>query len=133
MMQKLRGIRAAVTGGNRGLGLGIVQALVAAGAGVTVVARHGARLDDLHRLGVSVWPGDATDAATMDAVVAHVQPMVLILNAGATPTMAPLVEQSWDTFSATWNVDVKAGLHGIQAAFKGPLSPGSREIGRAHV
>lgn len=91
-------------------------------------SRHGARLDELRRLDVPVWPGDATDPGVMDAVVAHVEPRLLILNAGATPTMAPLVEQTWDTFSATWNVDVKAGLHGIQAAFRAPLAQGSRVL-----
>lgn len=129
MVQNLEGTRAVVTGGNRGLGLGIVQALVAAGARVTVVARHGARLDELHCLDVPVWPGDATDPAVMDAVVAHVDPVLLILNAGAAPVMASLVDQTWDTFSATWNVDVKAGLHGIQAAFRAPLATGSRVNG----
>jgi NAD(P)-dependent dehydrogenase (short-subunit alcohol dehydrogenase family) len=36
-----------VTGGSRGLGLGLVEALVAHGARVTVVARGAAALDSL--------------------------------------------------------------------------------------
>jgi NAD(P)-dependent dehydrogenase (short-subunit alcohol dehydrogenase family) len=75
-----------------------------------------------------VRPGDATDAALMDAVVADVRPSVLILNAGATPFVAPLDEQTWDTFSIVWNTDVRAGLHGIQAALRAPLARGSRVL-----
>jgi NAD(P)-dependent dehydrogenase (short-subunit alcohol dehydrogenase family) len=128
MMRNLQGERVVVTGGSRGLGLGIAEALVARGARVTVVARDRARLAEVARLGVTVRPGDATDAALMGAVVADVKPSVLILNAGATPLMAPLDEQTWEAFSAVWNVDVKAGLHGIQAALKVPLPHGSRVL-----
>jgi NAD(P)-dependent dehydrogenase (short-subunit alcohol dehydrogenase family) len=53
---------------------------------------------------------------------------VLILNAGATPLMAPLDEQSWDAFTAVWDTDVKAGLYGIQAALKAPLAEGARVL-----
>jgi NAD(P)-dependent dehydrogenase (short-subunit alcohol dehydrogenase family) len=127
-MRNLQGERVVVTGGSRGLGLAIVEALVARGARVTVVARDRAQLAEVARLGVTVRSGDATEAALMDAVVADVEPSVLILNAGATPFMAPLDEQTWDAFCAVWNMDVKAGLYGIQAALKAPLPHGSRVL-----
>ena len=117
-----------VTGGSRGLGLGIVEALLARGAQVTVVARDPGRLADVERLGAAARPGDATDPALMSAVVADVKPSVLILNAGATPFMAPLDEQTWDAFTAVWDTDVKAGLYGIQAALKAPLAYGARVL-----
>jgi NAD(P)-dependent dehydrogenase (short-subunit alcohol dehydrogenase family) len=124
----LKDQRIVVTGGSRGLGLGIVQALAARGARVTVVARGRKQLGDVERLGAEMRAGDATDAALMDGIVAEVSPSVLILNAGAIPFMAPLDEQTWDTFCTVWNTDVKAGLHGIQAALKTPLASGSRTI-----
>jgi len=64
----------------------------------------------------------------MLAVVADIRPSVLILNAGATPFMAPIDEQTWETFSRIWNNDVRAGFYGIQAALKTPLLPGSRVL-----
>ena len=122
------GERVVVTGGSRGLGLGIVEALLARGAQVTVVARDQGRLADVERRGAAARPGDVTDPALMSAVVADVKPSVLILNAGATPFMAPLDEQSWDTFTAVWETDVKAGLYGSQAALKAPLAYGARVL-----
>jgi hypothetical protein len=95
---------------------------------VTVIARDPARLADVERRGAAVRLGDVTDPALMSAVVASVKPSVLIMNAGATPVMAPLDEQSWDTFTAVWNTDVKAGLYGIQAALKAPLESGARVL-----
>jgi NAD(P)-dependent dehydrogenase (short-subunit alcohol dehydrogenase family) len=124
----LEGQRVIVTGGSRGLGLAMAIALVARGAKVTVVARDRARLADIARRGVEGRVGDATSAVLMDALVAELRPSVLILNAGATPVPAPLAEQTWETFTAVWDNDVKAGLHGIQAALKAPMPGGSRVL-----
>jgi NAD(P)-dependent dehydrogenase (short-subunit alcohol dehydrogenase family) len=125
-MKTLLNERVVVTGGSRGLGRAMVDALAECGARVTVIARDRERLSNLESNGISVRPGDATDAAVMDDVVADVKPSVLILNAGATPFMAPLHEQTWDSFTAVWNTDVRASLHGIQAALKTALPEGAR-------
>src|SRR5437660_4922111 len=61
-MQNLEDRRVVVTGGSRGLGLGIVEALAARKATLTVVARDRGRLAEVERtLGVSTIAGDATD------------------------------------------------------------------------
>lgn len=128
-MQTLKDQRAVVTGGSRGLGLGIVEALVARGANVTVVARDPARLADVkHRLGVGVATGDVADPAVAERVLREVRPSVLVLNAGAAPAMGPIHTQTWEAFSAVWDTDVKAGLHWIQAALRLPLPRGSRVV-----
>jgi NAD(P)-dependent dehydrogenase (short-subunit alcohol dehydrogenase family) len=128
-MQTLGQKRVLVIGGSRGLGLGVVEALVARHADVTVLARDSAKLAGLEdRLGVSIIAGDATDPALAESVLRDVSPSVLVLNAGATPTMAPLHEQTWESFSKTWNADVKATFHWVQAALRVPLENGSRVL-----
>ncbi len=128
-MQSLVDRRVIVTGGSSGLGLGIVEALVARKARVTVVARDAARLAEVERrLGVATVAGDVTDRAVANALLRDVKPAALILNAGAPQSIAPLHELSWEEFSATWNSDVKAALHWIQEAIALPLPPGSRVL-----
>lgn len=72
--------------------------------------------------------GDATDAAFMDACVREANPDALILNAGAPLAMGPIDGLGFEQFSANWNADVKAGLAGIQAAFRTPMAAGSRVL-----
>src|SRR6478752_839281 len=128
-MKSLEDQRAVVTGGSRGLGLGIVEALLAAGARVTVVARDAERLAEVSkRLGVDVVCGDVADEALAGRVLRELRPSVLVLNAGATPALGPLHQLSWQDFSRTWDVDVKAGFHWLQEALRLPLPPGSRVI-----
>ncbi len=118
-----------VTGGSRGLGLGLVEALVDRGAKVTVVARDQAALAAVQqRLGVAVVPADVTDEMAAQRILADVRPEVLALNAGATPRMGRLDKLSWADFTVPWETDVKAGLYWIQAALKLPLAPGSRVL-----
>ena len=77
-----------VTGGSRGLGLGLVEALVDQGAKVTVVARDKNALASVKdRLGVAVAPVDVTDEGAAQRILAEVRPDILVLNAGATPPM----------------------------------------------
>lgn len=118
-----------VTGGSRGLGLGLVEALVARGARVTVVARDTDALESISaRLGVATISADVTDQTAAHRILAEVSPDILVLNAGAKPPMARLDEVSWADFTATWETDVKAGLYWLQAALNLPLKPGSRVL-----
>ena len=118
-----------VTGGSRGLGLGLVEALVARSARVTVVARDADALASVGaRLGVATISADVTDQTAAHRILAEVSPDILVLNAGAKPPMARLDEVSWADFTATWETDVKAGLYWLQAALNLPLKPGSRVL-----
>jgi NAD(P)-dependent dehydrogenase (short-subunit alcohol dehydrogenase family) len=118
-----------VTGGSRGLGLGLVEALVAHGASVTVVARDADALASVHaRLGVVTIAADVTDETAAHRILAEVRPDILVLNAGTPPRMARLDQISWADFTATWEHDVRAGLYWLQAALKAPLKPGSRVL-----
>src|ERR1700694_3487162 len=114
-----------VTGGSRGLGLGLVEALVAHGARVTVVARDADALKSVRaRLGVATISADVTDETAAPRILAEVRPDILALNAGTKPPMGRLDQMSWADFTAPWEHDVKAGLHWLQAARHPPLTPG---------
>ena len=118
-----------VIGGSRGLGLGLVEALVAKGARVTVVARDAEALQSVRaRLGVATISADVTDETAANRILGEVRPDILALNAGATPRMGRLDRLSWADFSATWETDVRAGLYWLQAALNLPLKPGSRVL-----
>lgn len=120
---------AIVTGGSRGLGLGLVEALVEQGARVTVVARGGDSLASVGaRLGVATIAADVTDEAAAKRILAEVRPDILALNAGAVPRMGRLDELSWAEFSAPWESDVKAGFYWLQAALRLPLASGARVL-----
>jgi NAD(P)-dependent dehydrogenase (short-subunit alcohol dehydrogenase family) len=118
-----------VTGGSRGLGLGLVEVLVAHGARVTVVARDADALESVRaRLGVATISADVTDETAAPRILAEVRPDILVLNAGATPREGRLDQLSWADFTVPWETDVKAGLYWLQAALNLPLKPGSRVL-----
>jgi NAD(P)-dependent dehydrogenase (short-subunit alcohol dehydrogenase family) len=128
-MDQLEGRSILVTGGSRGLGLGIVEALVARKARVTVLARDPAKLAEVaNRLGVATIAGDVADAALARAVLREVKPSVLVLNAGASPVLGTIDQLSWEDFEKPWQSDVKAGFHWLQEAIALPLARGSRVI-----
>ena len=48
--------------------------------------------------------------------------------AGALAPSAPVQDQSWEDFSANWDMDVKASFLFCKAALQGRLKPGSRVV-----
>lgn len=118
-----------VTGGSRGLGLGLVEALVEHDARVTVVARGAEALEAVGaRLGVATIAADVTDQDAAYRILGEISPDIVVLNAGATPRMGRLDQLRWEDFSVAWETDVKAGLFWLQAALNLPLKPGSRVL-----
>jgi NAD(P)-dependent dehydrogenase (short-subunit alcohol dehydrogenase family) len=122
---ELAGKRAVIVGGSRGLGLGLVEALVGRGAQVTAVARGAEALASANaRLPIKTVAADASDADTARRVVGDVQPDLLVISAGSPPPMGRIDQISWDDYSANWNADTKIGLHWVQAALTLPMAPG---------
>jgi NAD(P)-dependent dehydrogenase (short-subunit alcohol dehydrogenase family) len=118
-----------VTGGSRGLGLGIVEVLVEQGAKLIVVARGRADLAAVgQRFGVATISADISEEGVAARILGEVHPDILVLNAGATPRMGRFDQLSWADFSTTWESDVKAGLYWLQAALSLPLRSGSRVL-----
>jgi NAD(P)-dependent dehydrogenase (short-subunit alcohol dehydrogenase family) len=128
-MDSLEDRRILVTGGSRGIGLGIVEALVARKARVTILARDPARLAAVSsRLGVATIAGDVADASLARAVLRDVRPSVLVLNAGASPALGTIDQLTWEDFEKPWQTDVKAAFHWIKESIGLPLPRGSRVI-----
>ncbi|MFF7889922.1 SDR family oxidoreductase [Streptomyces sp. NPDC020794] len=119
---------AVVTGASRGFGRALSAALVATGTNVIGIARDKSELravrDELGE-GFTSFAADATDEALTQGVIREHRPSLLVLNAGVTPHMAPLHEQTWETFSRNWHVDTRHVFTWIRAALLEPLAPGS--------
>ncbi|WP_157110507.1 hypothetical protein [Nocardia anaemiae] len=101
--------KALVIGAGSGVGHATVSALTA--AGVPVVASGSER--------------DATDPGHVAALLTEADPDLIVVTAGTRPQMAPIEEQSWESFSKPWNVDVKIAFEVGRAALARPLRPNS--------
>jgi NAD(P)-dependent dehydrogenase (short-subunit alcohol dehydrogenase family) len=127
----LVGTTAIVTGASRGFGRAIATALSAAGAHVVGVARARHHLDTVRdELGdtFTAVTADAVDPATPRRLLDEYDPRTLVLCAGAAPQMSPLQNQTWESFSQNWNVDVAQAFHWTRYALQRPLAPGSSVI-----
>ena len=101
--------RALVIGATSGVGRATASALASAGARVVGVGSE----------------RDATDPVQGAALLDEADPDLVVVAAGARPRMAPLDEQSWESFSAPWSVDVRIAFEVGRAALARPLHPGS--------
>ncbi len=127
----LSGTTAIVTGASRGFGRSVAAALKAGGAHVVGVARSAARLAELTEElgdGFTAVAADAAEPATALRLIDDYRPTTVVLCAGAAPTMSALQDQTWETFSQNWNVDVAQAFHWTRAALTRPLAPGSSVI-----
>lgn len=101
--------RALVIGAGSGVGKATAAALAEAGAQVLATGSE----------------RDATDPAQAAGLIAESNPDLVVVAAGTRPRMAPVGEQSWESFSAPWNVDVRIAFEVGRAALARPLRPGS--------
>jgi NAD(P)-dependent dehydrogenase (short-subunit alcohol dehydrogenase family) len=121
---------AVVTGGSRGLGRGIVEALVGRGMHVIAVARDAAGLEGLARAlpGSEPVVADAADEKVAGRLLRERQPELVVLCAGASPALRPLHHHSWETFSENWHVDTKSTFVWLRNALLLPMRPGSHMV-----
>jgi NAD(P)-dependent dehydrogenase (short-subunit alcohol dehydrogenase family) len=121
---------AVVVGASRGLGRGIAGAFADAGAQVVAVARGGAALAALSTASPNIRAevADAADPTAAWNLLDRYQPQILVLVAGANPVTRPLQNQTWETFSINWHMDVKIAFTWLREALLQPLPPGSRVV-----
>jgi NAD(P)-dependent dehydrogenase (short-subunit alcohol dehydrogenase family) len=104
--------RALVIGAGSGVGHATAGALTATGTRVLAAGRE----------------RDATEPAQVASLLAEANPDLVVVAAGARPRMASIEEQSWESFSTPWNVDVKIAFEVGRAALARPLRPGSTVV-----
>ena len=127
-ISELSGTTAIVTGASRGFGRATALSLAELGAHVVGVARSAEALNELgEQVGGAFTPevADVADPSLPARLLALYRPRALVLNAGATPWAGTLGEQTWDTFSTNWNVDVQHVFNFVREALTTPLDPGS--------
>ena len=103
---------ALVIGAGSGVGRATADALTAAGARVLAAGRD----------------RDATDPEQVAALLAEADPDLVVVTAGTRPRMARIDEQTWESFSLAWNVDVKIAFEVGRAALARPLRDGSTVV-----
>ena len=116
-----------VVGASRGLGHGIVIAVAEAGATVVAVSRSAAEFPNPGG-SVKLECVDAAQEGVAATLLDRYDPEVMVLAAGAAPSMRPLQDQTWETFSVNWQTDVRIAFEWLREALRKPLRPGSRVI-----
>ncbi len=103
-----------VVGASRGLGHGIAVAAATAGATVVAVSRSAATFPRLANDSGTIQFEcvDAADASAAATLLDRYDPEVMILAAGAAPSMRPLHQHTWETFSVNWQTDVRIASSG---------------------
>jgi NAD(P)-dependent dehydrogenase (short-subunit alcohol dehydrogenase family) len=115
----LRGKRALVTGGGRGIGAAIAKRLAAEGAHVIVTGRTGGEIEAIAKeTGGTAIRGDLTDRADTDRIVAEVGATgridVLVNNAGIAES-ASLEKTGDDVWDRTMEINATAPYRLIRA------------------
>jgi 3-oxoacyl-[acyl-carrier protein] reductase len=135
----LHGRRVLITGGSRGIGFAVAEALAAEGAAVGLVARDAAGLTEaaarLESRGVPVATAaaDVTDTSQLKQAVADIASALggldrLVANAGGTVGPGNLTSAGDDDFTATFALNaghaaelIRAGLPHLKAAGGGAV------------
>ena len=125
-MGKLENRTALVTGGSRGIGYAIAEALVAEGANVMITGRTAETLESARaRLGdaAAIYTGDAGDQAAARACIeATLQSFgrldMLVNNAAVDVQSGPTISMPIEEFAAIYELNVYAPLFWTQLAWQ---------------
>lgn len=131
--QSLRGKVIAITGGGRGIGLAIAEALVAQGAMVSIGDIDvGLAEREAQRIGAHAGRLDVRDRASFAAFVAETEAALgplyaLVNNAGIMP-MGYFLDEDPALADAQIDINFRGVIHGMQVAL-----PGLLQRGRGHI
>jgi 3-hydroxybutyrate dehydrogenase len=131
-MASLKGRRALVTGGGRGIGRAIAAALTAAGAEVTVTGRTEKPLEDAIRAGAAknCFVADVTQADAFGAAVVRAERGgafdILVANAGGAES-APFQKADAEQFRRMFDLNVMGTVNATRAVLGGMVE---RKSGR---
>lgn len=123
----LSGRTAFVTGGNRGIGLAAVRALLDAGAAVTFTARSREAAQEGESLGARAAILDVTDRAALAQALAPGFD-ILVNNAGIIGPIGHLGEVAIDDWAANIATNLVAATHAIQLALPAMLARGGGTV-----
>lgn len=129
-MRELAKKVAVVVGASRGLGRGVAEAFLGAGASVVAVARDPGPLAELaaRTRELQLVAADGTDPVVAGRVLGQYNPDIVALVAGAAPLLHPIHHHTWETFSTNWHTDVRMAFHWLRESLLLPLRPGSAVI-----
>ncbi|XP_066292926.1 L-xylulose reductase-like [Branchiostoma lanceolatum] len=121
------GKRALVTGAGKGIGRGLVKALVKCGAEVFALSRTKEDLDSL----VQEYPGihpvqcDLADPEATKAAVGSVGPIDLLVNNAGISILESFLDVTLDVFDKVMNVNVRSVMQVSQIVAKGMVERGT--------
>jgi NAD(P)-dependent dehydrogenase (short-subunit alcohol dehydrogenase family) len=134
MTTRLGGRSVLVTGGSRGIGRAVVEAVAEAGAAVHVLCRDPSASATVARAsGGDVWPTDLSDEASVWAAIDGLQdrlggaPTDVVNSAGAF-ALEPLAETSVATFDRMVSVNLRGTFLVLRALLPGFLARGAGRI-----
>ncbi|MEO5925377.1 MAG: SDR family oxidoreductase [Bryobacteraceae bacterium] len=104
-----------VTGGSSGIGQGIAEALIAAGARVAITGRNKARLEEVAKsIGATAIHADVSKEedvlSTMQQVIAHFGHLDILINNAGLGTFKPLLETNLADFERTFATNVTGAM-----------------------